>query len=348
MEYKVVQILSSREFYKMVDILNEILESDNICILDFTDVVGIDAVVIPNLLLLGRYIEKKTNNIPYIRLGEDLSAGYLKKYLLGIKFYELSDSYFYYEDAIGKYGGLVGKSMDKRNTTECFKFEDGVVVAQRRLFYKVLPFIENYLDVFRKEKINTSGVMDKNAFCNNDIAHFLKEMIENTFLYAGTDVIITVQTNYKKGKIFLSVSDPGIGFYRSMQDNMDEKGNFLPREGEVDCGRNILGRRPKNEEEAILVGIYKRVQSKTYGLFNVIKKILELKGIVRIHSNDRQIILTERLQNQFLKGTLLKNIEQLRGYNIINTSLFQGVHFEMELPLSIMSEEGVLNVYNKR
>lgn len=339
MEYKVVQILSSREFYKMVDILNEILESEETCILDFTDVKRIDAVVIPNLLFLGKYIEKKTGNIPYIRLGEDLSAGYLKNYLMGINFYILSDSYFYYEDPDGRYCGLAGKSMDKRNTTERFLFGDGMVVAQRRLFYHVLPFIDNYLGVFRREKTNSNNVLDANSFHNNDIARFLNEMIENTFIYAESDIIITVQTNFKKDKIFLSVSDPGTGFYESMQNHMDAEGNFLPKDEETDCGINILGRRPKNEDEALLIGIYKRMFSKTYGLFNVVKNILDLKGIVRIHSNNKQLILTERLKNQFLQGTLIENLEQLKGYNIVETSLFKGVHFEMELPLSVLSEE---------
>lgn len=340
MEYKVVQILSSREFYKMIDILNGILEADDICILDFTNVFRIDPVVIPNLLLLGKYIEKKTNNIPYIRLGEDLSAGYLKKYLMDIKFYKLSDSYYRYEDVEGKYAGLVGKSMDKRNTTECFAFKDGMLIAQRRLFYNVLPFIDNYLMVFHRDKINSNNVLDANSFCNNYIAHFLEEMIENTFYYTETNVIMTVQTNYKKEKIFMSVSDPGTGFCDSMLNNMDEKGNFRPKPNDIDCGFNILGRRPKNEEEALLIGIYKRVQSRTYGLFNIVKRILDLNGTVRIHSNNRQIILTERVRDQFIEGTLVENLEKLRGYNVIETSYFKGVHLEIELPLSVLNMEG--------
>lgn len=339
MEYKVAEILSSREFYKMIDILDEILEQNEICVLDFTNVRRIDAVVIPNLILLGKYLERRTNNIPYIRLGEDLSAGYLKKYLMGIKFYDLSDSYFYYENPENKYGGLIGKSMDKRNTTEIFNYEEGSLVAQRRLFYNVLPFVDNYFTSFRRETTNSEGVFDINTFNNNDIARFLKEMIDNTFIYAKTDVIVTVQTNYKKGKIFLSVADSGMGFYNSMCKNMDESGKFIPKEGDKDDGINILGRKPENEEEAIMVGVYKRMKSKTYGLYNVVKNILELSGVVRIHSNNRQIILTERLKEQFIKGTLVQNLKQYKGYNFIETSLFRGVHFEMELPLKIVSEE---------
>lgn len=334
MEYRVEEILSSREFYRMVDILNEILKLDEICTLDLTGVKRIDAVVIPNLLLLGKYIEKRTQNIPYIRLGEDLQSGYLKKYLMNIQFYKLSSQYYHYENETQKYYGLVGKDMDKRNTTECFSLKEGIVVAQRRLYYKVYPFIKDYFREFRIEKTNSDDTFNVNAFDNNTVAKFLKEMIVNSFEYGLSDVIITVQTNYKKGNIFLSISDSGQGFLRAQLSHMDQFGNFIPKEGETDPGYNVLGRRPQDEREAILIGMYKRKFSKTYGLYNVIRKILELSGVIRIHSNNAQFVLTKRLYMQFLTEQLVNSVPQLMGYNVKKTSCFNGAHIEIELPLS--------------
>lgn len=335
MEYKVEEILSSREFYRMVDILNGILRLDEICTLDLTGVNRIDAVVIPNLLLLGKYIEKKTQNIPYIRLGEDLRSGYLKKYLMNIKFYELSSSYFYYENEAEKYCGLIGKDMDKNNTTECFSLNEGFGVAQRRLYYNIYPFIKNYFKEFKSREIIPDDILNIKVFDNNIVAKFIKEMIDNSFENGKSDVIVTVQTNYKKEKIFLSVSDSGRGFLRAQELNMDEYGNFISRKSETDLGYNVLGRRPRDEKEAILIGMYKRKFSNTYGLFNVIRRILDLNGIIRIHSNNVQFILTERLKKIFSDGQLVNIVPQLMGYNVKKTSNFDGVHIEMELPLSI-------------
>lgn len=335
MEYKVEEILSSREFYRMVDVLNEILKSDEICTLDLTGVRRIDAVVIPNLLLLGKYIEKRTQNIPYIRLGEDLRSGYLKKYLMNIKFYELSSLYYYYENDAEKYCGLVGKDMDKRNTTEYFSLNEGILVAQKRLYYKIYPFIKDYFKAFRIEETNSDDALNANTFDNNIVAKFLKEMIDNSFGNGLSDVIVTVQTNYKKGKIFLSVSDSGRGFLLAQKSNMDEYGNFRSKEDGADPGYNVLRRRPQDEKEAILIGMYKRKFSDTYGLFNVIRRILNLSGVIRIHSNNVQFVLTERLEEQFLEEQLVNIMPQLMGYNVKKTSYFNGAHIEIELPLSI-------------
>lgn len=346
MEYKVVEILSSREFYKMVDILNEILLPDELCVLDFTNISRIDAVVIPNLLLLGNFIEKKTKNIPYIRLGTDLKSGYLKKYLLDIKFYELSASCYFYENSEEKYGGLNGKDMEEKNTTERFLLEDGIDMARRRLYYNIYPFIKIYLKAFNTVRTNSDEVLNYETFKNNLVANFLEEMIDNAFHHGKSDVIITVQKIFKKKKIYLSVSDAGEGFFKSIFKCMDQYGNFFPKDEDADPGYNILGRCPKNELEAILVGIYKRKYSNTYGLFNVIRKILRLGGLIRVHSNDTQFILTKSLEERFLQGTLSKNMKILTRYNIINTSYFNGVHIEVELPLDIIGGRILNNVYN--
>lgn len=339
MEYKIVPILSSREFYKMLDVLNEIMISEEICILDFTNISRIDAVVIPNLLLLGKLIEKKTKNIPYIRLGEDLNSGYLKKYLINIGFYKISESFFYYENELGKYGGLLGKEMDNRNTTEQFAFKDGITLAKRKLYYSIYPFIKGYFKKFHMEYTDSEGVLDDNTFKNNLIAKFLEEMISNSFKYGECDVIITVQSNYKKQKIYLSVSDYGNGFLPSVVQCMDEKGEFIKREQYAEPGHNILNKKPTDELEAIIIGIYKRRYSRTYGLFNVIRNVLELQGTIRIHSNNRQIILTNRLIDKFIDGTLIKDIKHVMGYNIMKTSQFNGVHIEVELPLTFSYKE---------
>lgn len=109
--------------------------------MDFSDIVHIDAVVIPNLIILGRDLRKKTGYIPFIRLGENLDAGYLKKYLYGINFYKISDEFYYYEN--DRYGGMEGKKMDSRNTTEYFLKNEGMIWPEEESIINCVHFLIN-------------------------------------------------------------------------------------------------------------------------------------------------------------------------------------------------------------
>lgn len=337
-EYKITSHLSSREFYRMLDVLSGMLRENCLCILDFSGVKRVDAVVIPNLLILGKIIESRTRFMPVIRLGENLESGYLKNYMLNIRFFELSDMYYKYEDYEGRTGGLVGKKMSEQNTTVRFLYEEGFEIAQRRFFYELMPFINTFLKVFNQDVINSNNLFFDNCHLNNSIAFFLKETIENTFIHAKSDTIITVQIDYKMQKVYISISDCGKGFLKAQLENMDSDGNFIDK-GSDDPGVNILNRRPKTEEEAIFIGLFKRVRSKEHGLINIARRIMRLKGIIRIHSNDCRVILTERLQDMLLDHTIVEKREQIREYNIIKTSDFKGAHFEIELPLESIGSE---------
>lgn len=338
MEYKVGEILSSREFYNMVDVIDAILKKNEIFTLDFSEVNSIDAVTIPNLLFLGKYIEDKTSNIPYIRLGDDLYSGYLKNYLFNIGFYRLSKRYYYYENDDEKYSGFMGKNMNGLNTTEFFSYKSGLEEAQRKLFDNIYPFIKKY---FKKFTINNNETKSDEAFNalafdNNTVAMFMSQMIDNSFRRGKSDAIITVQINYKKQRVYLSVADSGMGFLKAQVTNMNNNGDFISKEDEGDPGYNIIGRLPCNEVEAVLVGIYKRKDSQTYGLYNIIKMVMELKGVIRIHSNNVQYILTERLKDYFLDGQLSTVLQKSKGYNIRETRTFKGAHIEIELPFDTM------------
>ena len=128
-----------------------------------------------------------------------------------------------------------------------------------------------------------------------------------------------MHANYSLKKIYIAVSDIGCGFLGSLKD----------------C-------KIDNEKEAILEGVYKRKDSKIYGLFNVIRRVLDYGGKVRIHSNDTQIIFTPRIKNEFIWGRLCK-IDSFTKYNVKNTAYFDGVHIEIEMPL----EKEQKNAYNR-
>lgn len=336
MEYKITQYLSSREFYKMLSHLEDIVSDNDVVILDFTEVRRIDAVVIPNLLLLGTWIEEKSHTIPYIRLGDDISAGTLKSYLAGINFYELSNSYFMYENEEEKYSGLFGKKMDKRNTTQLFEYKSGLDVAKRRICYNLAPFMRYYLNHFVDENEIKQDSRMEYIYEDNILGIFVEELIENSFVYGKCDAIVTVQANYNKKRIYLSVSDNGDGMMKRITEQIIKsmkEPDYRP--DKIGSGYNVLKREPHNELEAIWIALYKRKYSDIHGLFNVVRRVLFIGGTVRIHSNDTQLILTPRLYNMFLNETLVSE-KSLYEFNILKTVNFKGVHIEIDIPL----EEG--------
>lgn len=337
MEYKISRFLDSRAFYKMLFYLKNQINKNEEVILDFTDVFSIDALVIPNALLLGKWIESITDTIPYIRLGDDFSAGYIKKYLSGIKFYELSQNFFYYENEDEKYAGLQGKNMSPYNTTECFKYDDGLEIAKRRIYYNLMPFMRNYLgdfETFHEERIDV--FTSEAQFLNENIlAKFINEMVENTFIYSKCNLYVTFQVNYKKKKIYLAVSDAGIGLKKGYE--VAKKYELAKQELDPyyipDYGYNILGHEPTSELEALVFSSYKRKNSNIYGLYNVIKRVLLLEGIIRIHSNNKQIIFDKDILEKFLDESIIEDTIW-RKTSILQTTLFPGVHIEIELPLN--------------
>lgn len=321
MDYKIAKYFSSFEFYKMLNDLDyslKVQKQDRV-VLDFSEVNRIEALVIPNLLLLGRYIKEKTGYIPYVRLGANLNAGYLKKYLQGINFLELSSRFYRYESDGFSEG--YGKEMDPLNTTAYFAQSDGEDVARRRIYYDLYPFVQKYLGDFDTKLYNCES-LDIHTFENNIIASFIEEIILNAFEHGKSDAIVTVQANYKKRKIFLAISDFGEGFQTSTKALTTTADNNA---------YNVLGKKPQTEAEGIILGIYKRKHSKKYGLYNVVRRVLQLNGLIRIHSNYEQLIITTRLLDSFLDEKLYEVIRDSK-YNFVKTGKFAGTHIEIELP----------------
>lgn len=76
MEIKAKEYLSSYEFYAWIQTFGEQLryQRDEPVILDFTEVIRIESLVIPNLLCLGQILKTKTSHIPVLRLAESMTG----------------------------------------------------------------------------------------------------------------------------------------------------------------------------------------------------------------------------------------------------------------------------------
>lgn len=334
MEYMVAQYLSSIEFYRMINNFDVLLQGGEQIVIDMSEVHRIDGNVIPNLILMGKWLERKTGIIPLIRLGRTFDAGYLKKYLFSMKFYDFTRNIYRYEDENDKYGGFEGKDMDKRNVTLHYEFpyneyEDlpqndssrqrfRNAIAENvtiRVIHDTKEFLYRYFDMFnygpRAEKYNR-------------LADILGQIVGNSMSKGISEAYLTVQANYKRNKIIVAASDTGCGMRESMafnrtEQNTDPKGYFL------------LNDDPKTEEEAIVEGLCYRKGSGIYGLYNAVLELIDKwDGIVRIHSNDTQLILTSNAVEAYKEMRLLSYFNE---YNRRNTAMFPGTHIEIEVPM---------------
>lgn len=299
--------LTSYEFYN--NILSQInyykiMYAENI-VIDFSKTYRVEPLVIPNLLGLGYEIKKRYNKIAQIYIPETSYAGELKNYLNEIQFTQYAEMYGLYQFLASPYGGMQGKKIDPLCGTLYFDVNNSVDEINRGVEYYITPFVNEYLSDFIRMEESPQGI-----YYTNEITEFLEEIITNCKNHAGSFSFTTLHAKYSINKIYISVSDFGCGFSNTIQQRTDSK----------------------DEISAIMAGVYKRRESRVYGLYNVIRRVLEYDGKVRIHSNNAQIIFTPRILKGYVNQNLYKD-ESFNKYNVKRNAFFEGVHIEMELPL---------------
>lgn len=283
-------------------------------ILDFSETYRIEALVVPNLLCLGYEIREKFGERAKIFIPDVSYSGGLKNYMNEIGFIKYAKKYSLFEFILPPDGGMLGKRIDPICGTLYFDTQNSIDEINRGVKFGIAPFAEQYL-----KKFENIHVYDDSIYYRNDITEFLTEMIMNCKMHAKSFSFTTMHAKYSINKIYISVSDFGCGFYNTI--------GLLE-----EC---------KDEVEAILAGVYKRKTSKVYGLYNVIRRVLEYNGKVRIHSNNTQIIFTPRILDNFIARKLFED-SSFEKYNIKKGLSFSGVHIEIELPL----ERGGESVYH--
>lgn len=303
--------LTSFEFYNNIITQQIKIEECNLgndleeIILDFSKICKIEPLVIPNLLCLGYRIRKIFNKIAMIYIPNTNYSGLIKNYLNEIGFIEYVQKYNLFDFNDSPYNGLEGKKIDPLCGTLYFDLNYTQGDIRRGVDYYVKPFAESYLVDF-----NTMFNTNQGLYFGNEIAEFLEEIISNCNRHAKSFSFTTLHAKHSTKIIYISVSDYGCGFGKTVNSEASQN----------------------NEVNAIFTGIYKRKNSKVYGLYNVIRRVLELNGKVRIHSKDTQLIFTPRVLSRFLNETLPTD-ESFKKYNIKSGIPFNGVHIEIELPL---------------
>ena len=302
---------TSYEFYS--NILPQIkISGEEESVLDMSFTRRIEPLVIPNLLCLAYQRKNECGIILKLLIPDTATGGLIRNYLNEIGFTKYAIRTGLFEFIQDPYGGLEGKKIDPICGTLVFNASDSRDDIYRGVDMCITPFSEEYLARFQ--------IYDKDKYrYMNEITAFLEEILINCKIHAKSFSITTLHANYSTKKIYISVSDVGCGFLSTTEESGIE-----------------------DEKQAILNGVYKRKNSKVYGLYNVIRRVLEYDGKVRIHSNDTQLVFTPRVLNEF-KEECLENMESFEKYNVKHTQLYNGVHIEIELPL----EKGNNNVHNR-
>lgn len=308
---------------------------------DFTETKGVSPLVIPNLLCLGYIIHANYDHIPTIHVPDNSASDDLRAYLHDIDFVALAKNFelFQFTDAIDY--SFAPSILDPLCATHEFNTEangnnDESVVRSR---------IQDHFGNFFKKYLWGSKYTPKNATeekqgefsYNNLVENLCTQMVCNSLEHGKSFAFMTAQINFTFGKIFLSIADCGIGFKASINHQIEHRMVPFDRRNQ----------KMRNELEAIVNAVFARA-NEIYGIYEPIKRVLDLNGIVRIHSVDTRLILTEnqsmnleiashghddikRARESFLRllcdpstGLLRRNVET--GIKC------GGTHIEIEIP----------------
>ncbi len=320
-EISVSKKLTSSNFYnyllKNVMFMKRYHTSENPIVLDFSETQKIEPLVIPNLLCLGKLIMGESGTKMVIRIPETIEGGKLRFYMDQVGFARLADNkIFEYESS--PYNGMEGKPIDPLCGSLYFseKLTRNEIINAINGF--VTPFSEQYLQNYLEYSEDDDDYINK-------VDHFLYEIVDNCRIHGESGAFLTIHARYSDRQIYISISDLGKGFFESWNNRVKSDSDKKTEE------LLLQGNSPTNEFEAILCGVYKRIHSKVYGLYNITRQTLELNGKVRIHSNNTQVVFTPKILSPLLSNSLLRHDDFLR-WNKNEQLEFEGVHIEMEIP----------------
>lgn len=227
-----------------------------------------------------------------------------------------------------------------------------------------VPFIDEFLQRSREKYI-----LNNRENIASDLLFFCREVVENAMLHGRSFCFLNMQyLSSSLGKqIKISISDCGVGFRKSINSDRSRSLKILAlqerlRKTSADGQRKRLEEEieelrtqgyPLSDEdierlatypyleselEGIVYGLLSRSQ-KPYGLYSIYHKIIHaVGGIIRIHSNDTQLVLSERMWGALAvcitPESLLAQLANKQYEENIRTDLtFKGAHIEMEFLL---------------
>lgn len=301
--------------------------------LDLSKCNAIDGSVIPNLLVTGYIVKSNTGLIPILYL-PDSNMSHIGNFLRQINFLHINDereifevlSRFREKNIQYKLPDYCTTAFLNDNLSEEQVYE--ILQKQYGEFFS-LKFLENFIYVVNSRT-------DKQYFVNI-LEIFCKQVCFNAIDHGKSFCVITIQVNRRLQKIFISIADCGKGMYSGLEEQI-QKGYtpvILPSGSEE---RNSLNRY-KKDLLAIIEGIVYRYEEEDYGLWNVLRDVLEVHGVMRFHSGKARVILDdegeEALKCQSKEEVAREIYQKIQKGNRNEVPYYAGTHVEIELPLKI-------------
>lgn len=296
---------------------------DNELLLDLSGVEFIHPLVVPNLLVVGSVLKnyfKKPSNM-YIPWDPRLLS-----YLSDINFLNLIREQELFSLDEKFIGGYSSHNINPECKTYMFQFGSSKDDIRTKL--KKSETIINFL---------TDGRSNEHS---ENVLRILTEICHNACNHSGSHCFATFQSNLgrnvKYKKAFIAISDFGEGFYNSLISKISSNNLFINNEAGVSTNEhnNIL---------AILEAIFFRKDFKEYGVYQVISSIINNSGLVRIHSEDTQLVVTSKNFKRYINDySLLKEELNSSKYDQLeiqfspvrkNGTKLKGVHIEFEIPI---------------
>lgn len=299
---------------------------ENKIVFDLFNVDRINPLVIPNLLNVGEIIKNyytvpSNMFIPWnIKLLSYLDDMNFFKLLRDRNLFDLDERF------IGGYPATTRELSDI-----CYAFYLPTGISKEAIFTNHLS---NYYETIGTLYNETDTV---------NILSVITELCHNGCNHSTSSCYASFQVNKSK-KFEFSVSDSGIGYYKSFaakSKNNNEKLWILN-------GKHPFQTREDNNINAILEAIYYRYRSEKQGIFDVFKLILPVDGVIRIHTDNTQMIFTKSNFLKYLDAevdiSLIREIihdfkrRKTEADNSaysplrLNNYKFDGVHIEIEIP----------------
>lgn len=292
----------------------------------------IEGTVVPNLLTVGYIVGKRTGFAPILYISQR-GESKLWNYLHDLRFVELSENNEIYDIRVsGSRTGEGYRFADYCTTTFLKKnLEEEQVAEYLRKRYSKL--FKKYLTNFNYAVMSTEISV---PYTINILEVFCKQLCYNAVSHGKSFCYTTMQVNHKKGRIFISVSDCGQGMYRTFLSKIIDgyEPSVLPK--------NIKDSRSTDDLEfrAIIEGLVYRFYEEKYGIWSVMRDIMDMRGILRFHSGKVRVVIADldikslrMCQNRKKVAKYLYDYLSQEEYRE-KTPFYQGTHIELELPLT--------------
>lgn len=303
--------------------------------IDLSNCKSIDGNVIPNFFISGMIIKNITHISPQIYIPGSNGSGVMS-YLKSINFLDINKDIKIFDiqanESIRKNSYNFPDFCTTVLLNEDLSEEQVVFELQK----KYSELFQKYLDDF---SYYIFDAITNRRYVINLLEFFCKQVCYNSLDHGKSPCFITMQTNRELKKIFIAISDCGKGMTCGIQESISRgyKPIIVPKEKEL---RQKL-RSSRLDLLSIIEGVIFRFGDPIYGLWNVLREVMNMGGVIYFHSGEIRMALSNIDPQIFVESeTKLKMANMLYNFlkkseNIQYTTYYAGTHVEIEVPLKL-------------